>query len=718
MLQKDESVLENERLFLSYQGGDRPQWADNLIEDREFLLGEQYSQAVKEAYTVKGLMAAPVNEVNPAIMLIVAQLTENDPRFAAIGREDSDVKVASYVSDLFQYIWDISKGRYHVKRFVKDFISVGISALMTYIDFYADNEKGEIKVCSIDPLELYIDPASKEPDSSDASNIILSKIISKEVRDFTYPDIDFTDAQPEKTNPYTRQRADTQGQVIFPTMPTNVEEYRVIDRYFKVKVPRYHVLDKNSNFEIVFENLDDFTKWQNEPAIIATKIRQPDTYIVLDDQVEELMNIYNTIGSTYHTMQDAMGNKQLMPGVEGGPFSIPNSTVQLKITAKGNLVRERALVYDEPKFDRIQRIFSRGGVKVTEEVLPIKDYPIVTCMLHHERTPFATGDVRLVKPIQEQLNILDSRIQAYLRLITTLRTFVNKNSGLKKKLDEAGDPMGMEVYEVDLETGGAPIFAQYPPLPQGVMQQRENFIRQIQRIVGAYSFQDGDATQAPQTSSGTGMIDEFMRRRSAYKKKIIEDSLDQLAKVVAQYVPLIYNDRKKISIISPNHGEARSVILNDPKTENGEIKLVNDLVTNAYDIRVISGSMLPSNRTAESQSLLKLYEMQVIHNPKWALQKMDFDNIQQIIEEEDVMKQMQGTIQQLEQQIKQLQGQLQTTTRETINANKKVEVEKFKSDLNGTSSELKSNIRLANARLGDMVKNEKLRALVDKPETN
>jgi len=711
MLQKEEIVLENEKLFREYQGGDRVSWANQVIEDREFLLGEQFSQAVKEAYNNKGIMAAPVNEVNPSIMLIVAQLTENDPRFAATGREDSDVKVASYVSDLMQYMWDISKGKSHVKRFVKDFVSVGVGGLMNYYDAYADNGKGELKICAVDPLELYIDPNSKEPDSSDASNIILSKVVDKAVFNVSYPDVDLTDAETEKGEQYSTQRARTQGQILFPSQVRQVRDVqyiRLIDRYTKIKSPIYHVLDTKSPFEIIFEKLEEFNSWLGEQAFIISRFGQDDSILVYNDQVQEMMGIYKVYGNVYHYVRDEMGNPQIASGIEiPNSNAVPNSTTQLTLTTKQSLIEQGLLSYDEPKVDRIKRIFSAGGIKIAEDILPISDYPIVTCMLHHERNPFASGDIRLVKPIQEELNILDARLQAYLRNITTIRVLTQKNSGIKRKLDDAGDPLGMEVYEVDMETGGAPVPMQYPPLPSGIMQQRQGLIQQIQRVIGAYSFQDGDTTQAPQTSSGTSMIDEFMRRRSAYKKKLIEDSLDQLAKVVSQYIPKVYNTRKMISIISPNHGQARRVIFNDPQMINGEISLVNDLSSSTYDIRVISGSMLPSNRTAESQMLIKLYEMGVIHNSKWALQKMDFDNIDQIIEEEDAMKQLQSQLAQMQQQMKMLQGQLQTKSREVIQANEKVEVMKTKTELKDLSNQVKGSVELTQQRLNDHTKNIK-----------
>ena len=59
---------------------------------------------------------------------------------------------------------------------------------MSYVDPDADFGSGEVKIKSVDPLEVFIDPASKDPFCRDASNIIVAKVVSEDVLIKAYPD--------------------------------------------------------------------------------------------------------------------------------------------------------------------------------------------------------------------------------------------------------------------------------------------------------------------------------------------------------------------------------------------------------------------------------------------------------------------------------------------------------------------------------------------------
>ena len=705
MLEKDSEVQKSEDLLLYYKSGDREMWVKHFIEDREFRLGEQFSEEVKNSYERKGLMAASVNETLPATEQIVADLTANNPRFDAVAIEDSDVKIASYVSRLFDWIYYVSKGQTKIEFFARDFSNGGLGWLLTYPDYNADYGKGELKVKDVDPLDVYVDPACKEPDGSDSGNILIAPILSEEVINNTY-DIDLTDAEAENTQDYARQRAETQGQVIFSAKLANIKHYRVIERFTKIKITRYHVYDPNTGYENVFETKEDYDKWAQSPAIIITELNG-ESYITDDLEVQKYIEILETIGDTFHVMDDGMGNRELMAGYEhDSPYVIKNSTTQIKEVTKGDFVEQGIILKDEPKIDRIRRVLSIGGKLIENEVLPISNYPIVASMLDHNRNPYPTGDIRRVKPLQEQLNVLDSRIQAYLRAISTLRAFTTQGSGVKKLFDDSGDPLGIEIYEVNADdVSGAVVFPQYPQLPAGIFAQRENIIRQIQRIIGAYSFQDGEAVSSPRTASGTAQIDEFMRRRSAYKKRKLEASIEQLGKVMAEYVPYIYTERKVLRVTQPNHKSP--IVINDPIEENGEVKLLNNVTNVRLDVRIIGDSTLPTNRTLESEILLRAYELRMLRNPKWWIKKQNFEDMEEVLVEEDLIPQLESAIQQLQEEVKGLQGQLQSKTRENISANEKVEIEKTKSNLKSLESETKHAVLHTKERLKDLEKIEK-----------
>ena len=83
------------------------------------------------------------------------------------------------------------------------------------------------------------------------------------------------------------------------------------------------------------------------------------------------------------------------------------------------------------------------------------------------------------------------------------------------------------------------------------------------------------------------------------------------------------------------------------------------------------------------------------------LKKTEIFDMEGVMERTDIIQQLQSQLEGATEQIKQLKGDLQTRDREAVNLRKKVEVEKFKSDLDGTSNKAKAASTLFEKRLND-----------------
>ena len=89
------------------------------------------------------------------------------------------------------------------------------------------------------------------------------------------------------------------------------------------------------------------------------------------------------------------------------------------------------------------------------------------------------------------------------------------------------------------------------------------------------------------------------------------------------------------------------------------------------------------------------------------LKKTEVFDMEGVLERTDEIAQLQGALQQAQDQIKGLKGDLQTRDREAVNLRKKVEVEKFKSDMDGVSNKAKAAGTLFGKRLDDTLASEK-----------
>ena len=83
------------------------------------------------------------------------------------------------------------------------------------------------------------------------------------------------------------------------------------------------------------------------------------------------------------------------------------------------------------------------------------------------------------------------------------------------------------------------------------------------------------------------------------------------------------------------------------------------------------------------------------------LKKTEVFDLEGVMETTDIIAKLQQQLEQASQQIKQLKGDLQTRDRESVNLRKKVEVEKFKGNLDQVSNKAKSAGTLYEKRLDD-----------------
>ena len=128
----------------------------------------------------------------------------------------------------------------------------------------------------------------------------------------------------------------------------------------------------------------------------------------------------------------------------------------------------------------------------------------------------------------------------------------------------------------------------------------------------------------------------------------------------------------------------------------------NDIQLGQHDIRIISGSTLPSNKQVEYNTYLEAYKLGLVDDVE-VLKKTEIFDKEGVLQRKGRMAQMQSYITQLENQVKKLSGDLQTSEREQVSARKRTEVEKFKSNLNEISTATKLKERQKVMELGNLV---------------
>ena len=719
MPQKHPETQYTQDLFSDYSSA-RKLWSRQAVEDSEFRSGKQWKKEQVNALRARAQEPLVVNVIHPAVEQAKAMLTSNAPKFQSTGRDTSDTKVGRIFSDLMAWVWDISVGNAELKRCIDDYYVKGMGVMMSYIKPDADFGRGEVMVKSIDPLSVYIDPDAEDPFCRDASNIVVAKRMTEKELIEIYPEFEETIRASQETShisDYDENRFGLFDEEVVPQSRKqallNVDDEReleVFERYTKIKTPYYKIFDPFENREIII-NDPQYAEYREEPAVILTTAK--DQQILTEKQsVNQYMQIAEQVGKVYHLEQDPQTGQPVPVKGEETLDSIPESTVSIDIIDKGILIDSDKIMVTKVMNTNIKQCISVGDEYLYSIVLPIEDYPIVPFMNGHNRNPYPTSDVRLVRGLQEYINKIRSLIVAHASSSTNVKLLIPRGSMNKKQLEEEWAKAGTAVIEFDPELG-QPIVAGPVPLPNELYKNEADAKQDIERILGIYTFMQGDVGGAPQTFKGTIAMDEFGQRRINSKKDDIESSLNQLARSVVGLIQFVYQSEKTVRLIQPNNKPVEVKINQNIYDDvSGQlIEKINDITVGKYDIIVVSGSTLPSNRWARFEYYMELYKSGLIDQTE-VLKQTDVADMEGVLERAGQMQQLQGQVQQQADQIKQLKGDLQTAQRESIHDRKRVEVKEFEKKLAKAEAKAEMATQLYKERASDELK--KLREEVKK----
>tara|TARA_R110002020_G_scaffold194967_1_gene395906 strand:- start:4803 stop:6974 length:2172 start_codon:yes stop_codon:yes gene_type:complete len=686
----DDIVEKTQAIFKSYSNK-RELWAEHAQEDAEFRLGRQWTQEQEKTLLERGQAPLVVNRIHPAVEAAKALLTSGKPQFRVSPREDSDNKVAQVFNGLLEYMWYISDGTQALRNCIDDYYTMGMGAMMCYIDPLKDYGRGEVCIHDIDPLDVYIDPNSRDRLAEDAENIIVSRMFTKEQARQMYPQYEEAIKNAESdlhTDRPTTRRVDDKG-IVFPedtATKTDInfgesnEYIRGYERYYKVWVKRYHVKNNVEKREEVFLE-EEMQEYLSRPAV---KINgQPIT------DAKKAEGIISQLMAQYE--------QGLAQAEQEGTDAPPMPNIE-EIT-HADLINEGLIETVSVPVQRVKQCVIMGDKYLYSRVLPMEHYPVVVFMNIHTRTPYPVSDVRMVKDMQEYINKTRSLIIAHATTSTNTKILIPSGSVDMQDFEQRWAQPGVAI-EVDMDSG-APQPVQPTPLPNTLYQNEQVAKQDIDHALGLYELMQGNAQAAPHTYKATVSLDEFGQRKIKSKLQDIETGLVRLAKVAIPLMQQLYQAEKVIRIVQPNNSLSEIAInkkLYDDKT--GEVSVINDISRGSFDVVVVTGSTLPTNRYAQLEMYMDAYEKGII-DKKEVLKKTEVFDMEGILERTDLVGQLQGQVKTQQEEIKKLKGDMQTREREVYHAKQRAEIEKFKSELDKTSTQSKSAGRLFEKRLDD-----------------
>ena len=712
----NEDVDLSQELLREYSSS-RELWAVKYQEAVEFRAGAQWSNEEKDVLESRGQAPIVVNRIHPIVETAKSLLTYNSPQFRSTAREDSDRDTAKVFSDLFAWIWETSIGNEELKRVIDDYYVGGMGVFNVYQDPQADMGKGEVFIKSINPLDVYIDPNAKDIYARDAAHIMVAKHLTDEQAMQLYPDFmdiieDASSHQADNEDYPTTDLAATEGQIFKGDDDNRYHTKRkFIERYTKELHSYWNVFEPFNNEEFLM-TAEEYERYGDKYYVVVRKITGEEVIVSDPELVEEMFQTIEAYGAMFHFELpepeiDEQGNiipadPVKVPGMEDED-GIPGSTTTLVPTTVSELVMMGKITANEIEKCCVALTVSVGDNLLYQRVLPTDEYPIVPLMNIHHRNPFPESDVRLFRPLQEYINKIRSLIIAHASTSTNVKLLIPRGSADIRMIEEEWGRAGTSVIEFDAELG-APIVAGPVPLPNELYKNEADAKYDLEYGFGIFELMQGSSANAPSTYRGTLVVDEFGQRRIKSRRDDMENFLNQVAKVAIPLMQQLYTEEKVIRLVQPNGTEKEERFNFYKEMDNGEVNKWHDLGVGNYDIRVVSGSTLPTNRMALLATYQEMYQAGLIDQVE-VLKKSELVDVEGVLERSGQMKQMQQQMQAMEQELKQVRGDLQTATREELHAKKRLEVEKFSSGLDKVKNRAEAATTMYQTRLADVEQN-------------
>ena len=138
----------------------------------------------------------------------------------------------------------------------------------------------------------------------------------------------------------------------------------------------------------------------------------------------------------------------------------------------------------------------------------------------------------------------------------------------------------------------------------------------------------------------------------------IEAGLTRIGQIAIPLMQQLYTTKKVFRVVQSNNQISEYMInkrMIDDKS--GELKIINNIGIGKYDVVVVAGSTLPTNRYAELEFYKEAYQIGLIDRQE-VLKKTDVFDAEGVMQRIDMIDQLKGQLQQATETIKSLKGDL------------------------------------------------------------
>ena len=707
-------------LFLKLNGKTRQSWETVNQEGHDFYLDNQMSYQEKKGLEDQGMPTFTINRIIPIIEMLNFYATANDPRWQAVGAEGSDTDVAAVHADIADYIWYLSNGKQIMHQVINDACTKSMGYFQVYVDPNSDQGMGDVKIRNLEPFDIYIDPQSRDMLYRDAAFMMLHKVVPRAQLEIAFPQaknkIRKANSQYPSHHSFSQkaEERDFQYKDITENFSLDGEDELLIDyyeMYEKESLPFMNVFYRIEPTEQEIAQIEAQIAEEMEGVRDEMRVQLLEQEKALKEQLEagqiiqERFDIeikkMSVMAEENFQMQKQQRTQEAMEAVsqvEQQVVSEKEFNALMKGQLKNNLV-EAIKFYDT----KIKLSICVGDELISESYLPGTEYPIIPIHYKWTGTPYPMSAVAPLIGKQRELNKAHQLMVHNASLGSSLRWMYTDGSIDVDYWEKYSSAPGALLpvnngYESPKEVLPAQLSAAFA----GIVAEGKN---DLEYLAGIYSAMQGDTSTQPDTYKGLLANDEYGTRRvKSWVEGSVKAGLKQLGVVVKDYAQATYTANKVFRIVQPSAiAEEREVEINIPiYNDMGEaIGKYNDYSAATFDVRVVAGNSLPINRWAYLGELKELLQLGVVDDMA-VLAETDVKNKEQIAERKSLYAQLQGQIEQMEQEMKEKSGTIETLERQLVQAGIKDKVRQVEHDMRkklvDTSAKMKGDAAVLKAQ--------------------
>ena len=722
-------------LYINLNSASRQRWEKVNQQAHDFYLDNQLSQDENDTLERQGMPTFTINRIIPIIEMLNFYVTANQPRWQAVGAEGSDVDVANVHADIADYIWYESDGQSKFSQAINDAATKSVGYFKVFVDPHADRGLGEVRIDTIEPFDVFIDPKSRDIFYRDAAYIMVHKVIPESHLEKILPEysrkIKNANHTEHDNHSYSLKAEKNDFQykdIIDETMDFFGDEDRRLDyyeMYEKIKLPYMNVFYRIEPSEEEIVKIRAQVDLEMEDIQKEMQVKTQESILDLNQQLQAGNIIEERFTLEIEKLEKQMEQQviqireQKISQAMEAVSRVENNVVsekEFKVLMKGEL--KNSLI-DAIKFyeSRVRLSCVIGDTFMYEAILPGVEYPIVPIHYKWTGTPYPMSAVSPLVGKQQELNKAHQLMIHNASLGSSLRYLYQEGS-----IDEdyweryASAPGALLPVRQGFE---APSIVQPAPISTAFANIVELGKQDMEYLAGIYSSMQGDMKSQHDTFIGLMANDEYGTRRvKTWMKNAVEPSLQHLGEIVRDYAQSAYKTNKVFRIVEPNNQGVKDVEVNiiQYNKYGDAVGKFFDYETAKFDVRLIAGSTMPVNRWAYLKELMEMMKLGVVDDVA-VLAEADIKNKEQIAQRKSLLAQMRKQLEEAQNALQDKEGTIETLERQLVQAGIKDKVRMAEHDMRkqilDTSSKLKgdtavarANQNLQNERSKDMQRNQ------------